>query len=214
MQKSIFQTAFQEKLDKNFEKFNPYFDYQYQVFHDLGTTVFQAAKCLILEMPIASITISNHILERLLKLALIYKMAGIGPMPSEQVNEVFEATHNKYNHHTLGSSIELCKKEGLITDSEKDILFTIVREQIRNGFSHADMEKVLANIPDSIDAIQASLSNPNERKAISFNPKVVPIFQAIALEQFATANAENYFIAVFNLLRNIEAKLNQFANNQ
>lgn len=207
MEKSVFEKAFQEKLDKNFEKFNPYFDYQYKVFFELTTTVFQAVKCLILELPIASITMTNHILERLLKLALIYKMAGVGPIPPEQLTEVFSAAHNKYNHHVMASTIELCKKEGLITVAEKDILFNLVRNQIRNGFSHADMEKVLAEIPDIIHATQFSFSDPNERIPVSFNPKVIPTFQADALEKFAAANAENYFVAVFNLLRNIEGRL-------
>ncbi len=207
MEKSVFEKAFQEKLDKNFEKFNPYFDYKYKVFFELTTTVFQAVKCLILELPIASITITNHILERLLKLALIYKMAGVGPIPSEKVTEVFSVAHDKYNHHSLGSTIELCKKEGLITEEEKDILFNLVRDQIRNGFSHADMGKLLAAIPDTVHATQFSFSDPNVKKPVSFNPKVVPTFQAIALDQFAAANAENYFVAVFNLLRNIETRL-------
>ena len=72
MDKKIFEKNFIECLNKNFDIFNKYFDYKYSIFFELSTQIFQITKCLILEMDFAAITLTNNLLERLLKNALIY----------------------------------------------------------------------------------------------------------------------------------------------
>ncbi|MGN6212029.1 hypothetical protein [Parafilimonas sp.] len=213
MEQQLFRDDFISKLDENFTEVNYYFDYRYKVFFAFSPIVFQAAKCIILELHFATITLTNHILERLLKLALITKAVGIKGIPTEKWNSVFLEPHQKYSSINLGNSIELCRKENLITESEKDTLFTTVRELMRNGFSHADATKILANLPDKVQMFQGTLNEPTKLEEISMNPKVIPPLQALHMENFAKLNATNYFKYVFKLLEDIENRIVQMDSN-
>jgi len=139
MEKIMFENNFKECLDKNYVKYSKYFDYKFIIFFELRTSIFEVTKCLILELDKATITLTNNILERLLKLALIYKEVGIKSIPIEKWNSVFEGPNRKYSSSSLSNSIEQCKKQSLITQLEKDFLFNTIREVMRNGFSHADV---------------------------------------------------------------------------
>ncbi|MBA4240613.1 MAG: hypothetical protein C0448_07800 [Sphingobacteriaceae bacterium] len=207
MEKELFEKAFIENLDKNFQNRSKYFDFDFYVFGELGGSVFEINKCLILEFYRASITLTNNLLERLLKLALIYDEAGIGPKPVEDWGTIFEEPNKKYSSIPLGNSIEKCMKLDLITENEKIFLFDTIRELMRNGFSHADSTKILNGIPDETAMFQGSFSNPTEVKQITVNQKVVPFIQAIHIENFAKENAANYFDYVFELIKKIDKRL-------
>lgn len=195
-------------MNKNFEHYSKYFDFEYQVFHEFRPIVFQISKCLILELDYAAITLTNHLLERFLKLALISKAVGIKPIPTENWNTVFSDPQIQYGSINLGNSIELCKKANLIDTTEKDFLFEIVRELMRNGFSHAEPGKVLSSLPDEIPMFEGSFSKPSTSlKEVKLNPKIIPPLQWIGMEQFAKANASSYFDFVFKLIEKIEKRL-------
>ncbi len=207
MEKKLFENDFKLKLDKNFEKQSKYFDFELYVLSELGTLIFEINKCLILELNRASITLTNNLLERLLKLALIYNEVGIEPIPLETWEKVFTTPNEKYGTIQLGNSIELCKKFGLITIEEKTFLFDTIRELMRNGFSHYDTSKILENLPDESPFFSGSFSNPTELKHININQKVIPIFQSLQVEQFAKRNSISYFVYVFNLVKKIDDRL-------
>ena len=97
MKKELFEKAFIDNLNKNFQSRSKYFDFQFYVFSELGGTVFEINKCLILEFHRASITLTNNLLERLLKLSLIYNEAGIEPKPVEDWGIAFEEPNKKYS---------------------------------------------------------------------------------------------------------------------
>jgi len=126
MEKELFEKTFIDNLNKNFQSRSKCFDFQFYVFSELGGTVFEINKCLILEFHRASITLTNNLLERLLKLSLIYDDAGIGPKPVEDWGTTFEEPNKKYSSISLGNSIEKCRKLDLITEDEKIFLFVFV----------------------------------------------------------------------------------------
>ena len=206
MKKEIFQDAFKESLDKNFSKFEEYFDFKLQVFNELNTILFEVNKCLLLEFNRAAITLTNNLLERLLKIALIYDEVGIVPKPIEKWNEIFSPVNDKYGKIKLGNSIELCKKKHIITNEEKELLFDKIRVLMRNGFSHADSTEIMANFPDDSPMYQANLSNPKKVKEVKINQKVIPFMQSLQMETFAKENARDYFDYVFNLIFKIEKR--------
>jgi hypothetical protein len=207
MEVELFEKAFRENLNKNFKSRSKYFDFEYYVFCELGGTVFEINKCLILEFYRASITLTNNLLERLLKLSLIYFETGIGPKPVEDWSSIFEEPNKKYSSISLGNSIEKCRKLDLITDKEKGFLFDTIRELMRNGFSHADSTKILNGIPDEASFFQGSFSNPTEIKHITLNQKTIPFIQAIHIENFAKENAVRYFDYVYELIKKIDQRL-------
>ncbi len=207
MEKEIFEKAFIENLNKNFEVHAKYFEFRFYTYPELGTSVFEINKCLILGFYRASITLTNNVLERVLKLALIYNEVGIGPKPVENWSDIFSVPNEKYGSKQLGNTIELCKKEKLITEAEKKVLFETIRELMRNGFSHSDPSKILKDLPDETPVYQANLLNPTAFKEIQVNYKTIPVFQAMQMDEFAKQNAFEYFKFVFELMKRIDNKL-------
>jgi hypothetical protein len=207
MEKEIFEKAFVDSLNKNFARRSKYYDFKFLVFHELRGLVFEINNCLILEFHRATITLTNNLLERLLKLTLIYSEAGIGPKPAEDWGTIFEEPNRKYSSIPLGNSIEKCRKLDLITEQEKIFLFDKIRELMRNGFSHADSNKILEGVPAETTMYQASFANPTEIKPVTVKQTVVPFIQAVHIENFAKANAEYYFDFVLELMGRIENRL-------
>jgi len=207
MEKELFEKAFIDFLNKNFQNYSKYFDHEFIVFSELGSSIFEINKCLILEFFRASITLTNNVLERLLKLALIYNEVGIGSIPIENWNNIFEEPNKKYGSFTLANSIEKCGKVDLITQVEQEFLFNTIRELMRNGFSHADSSKILKDIPKETIAYQGNFTSPNEIKPVILNQKDIPFIQSIHMDSFAKENAAMYFDYVFELIKKIEKRL-------
>lgn len=208
MNKEVFEKGFKEKIDRNFLEISKYYNFNLEVFGEFNTLIFEINNCLLLELNRAAITLTNHLLERLLKLALINNETGIGPIELEKWNEVFQEPNEKHGTSDLGNSIEKCKKNELISEREKSYLFDTIRIFMRNGFSHADSSKILADLPDDSKMFQGSYSNPNGAlKEINLNQKIIPIFQAIQMENFAKESAKPYFDFVFHLIFKIEKRL-------
>lgn len=208
MEKNKFKQNFIENIDKNFSIFSKYFEFRLEVFCEFNTLIYEINKCLILELDRATITLTNHMLERLLKLTLIYNEVGIGPIEIDKWSETFEAPNTNFGNIDLGNSIERCKKIGLITDAEKKYLFDTIRVLLRNGFSHADSSDILASLPDETRMFQGNFTNPNaELKEVFINQKTMPTFQAIQMEEFAKNSSHPYFDFVFNLIFKIEKRL-------
>jgi RNAse (barnase) inhibitor barstar len=207
MDKEVFAKSFIENLNKNYSEFSQYFDIKSRVFRELDTIIFEINKCLILEFHRAAITLTNHLLERLLKLALINNEVGIGPLPIDQWNTVFSIPNEKYGSIMLHKSIDKCKELGLITNKEWDILYNTIRVMLRNGFSHADSSKILTDLPDRLSAFQGNLKGPIEITEVSLNQNVIPFLQELNIESFAKEASKDYFDFVLQLMINIEKRL-------
>lgn len=195
-----------DALERNISANTKYFDYEYKVFYELELVVHEIGKCLILKLNYAAITVTNHFLERLLKLALIHKSVGIGPKALQQLDNIFAVPTEKYGSLSLGNSIEQCKKEDLLDSEERDFLFEFVRDVIRNGFSHGDAKKVLSEMPDEKQYYHAMPGN-TEWTEMTFNPKLFPQVQSAHMESFANENAPLYSNYTFQLMQRIESRL-------
>ena len=208
MRKEIFEKGFNKKMNNNFKELSKYYEFNLEVFCEFNTLIFEINNCLLFELNRAAITLTNHLLERLLKLALINNETGIGEIELDKLNSIFREANEKYGNIDLGNSIEKCKKLKLISAKEKSFLFDVIRVLMRNGFSHADSSKILQSLPDNSTMYQGDLSNPdNELREVSLNQKVIPTFQAIQMEEFAKENAKIYFDFVFKLIFRIEKRL-------
>lgn len=207
MDKKELEKYFYDRVGANYSVQAKYYDFNLEVFWELRSLLFEINNCLLLNFDRASITLTNHLLERLLKLTLINGEIGIGPIDTNKWNEVFKEPHEKYGTISLGTSIERCRKYELITDEEKKYLFDKIRVLMRNGFSHADSSNILAHLPDDSKMIQGNFSNPNETKFVNVNQKIIPFLQAIQMESFAKQNAKPYFDYVYHLIFRIEMRL-------
>jgi len=207
MDKDYLEKSFIDSLNKNFPGSTIYFDIKLKVFRELDTLIFEINKCLVLEFDRAAITLTNHLLERLLKLALIYNETGIGPIPTEQWNSVFGEANKKYCSITFSKSIDQCKSNGLISEKEWDYLYNTIRELMRNGFSHADSNKILVDFPEETKVFQGNFKNPSEIKEMNLNQKEIPFLQELNMESFAKEAALIYFDSVIKLVLQIGNRL-------
>jgi hypothetical protein len=206
--KKNFTEAFSNYFDSNFSKIEKYIDYDIKLFKELEPTFIQQYKCLITESFIASITLTNHILERLLKLALIQNYVGLKPAKDMQTfATMYEVPHKLYSDKHLAHTIDHCKKEGLITQTQRDFLFDYIRETIRNGFSHSDTDKVFKAAPDESIVYHQNLTEPINPQPMAMNLKLIPGIQSINLFDFAKDAAPKYFDYVFELMKSIEKEL-------
>lgn len=201
----------EESLQKNFDSNTSYFEYEFRVLYELEPSIFEIGKCAIMRLNHAVITLTNHLLERLLKLALTHKILRMNRKLINEWNNNFSAPMQKYGSLTLGKSIEQCKKEDLIDDDEKDFLFNIVRETFRNGFSHGDAAKILSELPDE-NKYYHTKPESTDWHEMTLNPKLIPQLQTVHMESFANENAKFYFDYVFQLMIRIEGRLLEFEN--
>lgn len=203
--KKNFSGAFNKYFDSNYNKIEKYIDYDIKLFKELETTFVQQYKCLITESYIASITLTNHILERLLKLALIKNHVGLKPSKDMQTfATIYDEPHRLYSDKPLAQSIDHCKKESLITKTQRDFLYDYIKDTIRNGFSHSDTDKIFKGTPDESIIYHQNLTKPIDPKPMSLNMKLIPEIQSLNLFDFAKDSAHTYFAYVFELMKHIE----------
>lgn len=207
LESETLKKEFLSKLDKNYSELSKYYNARLKVFSELGDLIYEINTCLMLELNMASITLTNHLLERLLKLALIKNGAGIGPIPVEKWDSTFERTESEYGDKVLFKSITNCKITGLITEDEELFLDKQIRDPFRNGFSHADLRKVLNKLPDIAHFTHGSFGDPKNSKTLVLNPKNIPGLQAFHIDYFAQQNALPYFNYVYELIFKIEERL-------
>lgn len=209
MNKEILHKSLIDNLDKNYSELSNNFKYRFKVFSAFNTLIIEINKCLILELNRASLTLTNHLVERLLKLALIYNEVGVGPIPLEQWNEKFEPANKKYISKNMWDTIKLCRENDLINDEEKDILNKEIKNLFRNGFSHGDSTKIMGNLPDTTEMYFINSNLGDEVKKININQKASPTFQSLHIAEFAKIKAKPYFNFVLLLINKIESRLNE-----
>ena len=182
----------------NFPKIILQFENSYQL-SDIDPIRHEICLCLLYSLNQASITLTNHLLEKFLKLALVYKDAGkIGATNLYETSEIFEKVINKYNDNDLQKTINQCCTKGIITKEDKKILNQI-REKYRNAYSHADIEKTFGE--GTIPLAQGNFSNPEKIEIGEFKIKNFPMIQGIIQKKIADDIAYDYFIFVDELIR-------------
>lgn len=93
----------------------------------------EICKCLICGFYQAAITLTNHLLESVLKKALIIDESAKNKTELSDITNIFDDATKKYGNSKLHFTINQACQEGLITEEEKDILH-LFRHQYRNAF--------------------------------------------------------------------------------
>lgn len=183
---------------ENYEQIKSAFEngYGYPEFDKLRDEI---CKCLICDFNMASITLTNHLLEDFLKKMLVYNNT---PKNQDTLFGIFDVPTKEYNGINLYDSIEKAYKQSLITEEQK-ILFHQFRNEFRNPFSHADSEKIFQN--QTCGAQELKLDG--DKINISDYQKVeilgAPFMHGLAKLEIAKASAMKYFVSVDILIRNV-----------
>lgn len=99
--------------------------------------------CIVFGLYQAAITLTNHLLEKFLKIALIYKKADFTADGKTVVEKTINSTAKSiktYKKQYLGKNIEDAYNQGLLTGEERNRLNDF-RHDFRNAYGHADVDK-------------------------------------------------------------------------
>jgi hypothetical protein len=122
-------------------------------FPELDPVRHEVALCLIFGLPQAAITLTNHLLESLLKFALIYDHT-IKNQPNTEpptkasiraLRDWLRPAKELYMDKDLSFTIDRACSLGLITKKQKKRLHEF-RQNFRNAFSHADKDKTFGDV--------------------------------------------------------------------
>ena len=166
----------------------------------------EICECLIIGCSQAAITLTNHLLEKSLKMFLFH----VEPSTQDYTEaKEIEAHFNKMNelhgNKDLHDTINNCCSKGLISKEEK-LQLHIFREKFRNAFGHAQPDKTFGQ---------------SEKKVLVFNlmknveipkPEVVkitdfPFLHDYKQKEIADTNCGEYFSYVDNLIKGVLPKL-------
>lgn len=152
---------FGKEIVKNLDELNFYYKHEFIFFCEFRTIIYENLNCLLLGLYQASICMTNHLLERMLKHALIdFEMKGcyIGnPAFNEKLNEGYRLYDNK----SLNDNISAACKKGIITEEEGEKLKEL-KNQYRNPYSHASVKKIISEKPVLVKGMIGKFPVPGE----------------------------------------------------
>jgi hypothetical protein len=160
--------------------------------------------CLIMGLDQAAITLTNHLLEKFLRLSLIYKEIE-NPLIDKLkgLDEKYKLPKDKYADKDLSNNINQACSKGIITKDEKKILHKY-REEFRNGYSHADMDKTFKNIKGGFGLAKLDGSVPFEYEELQISD--IPPLQGILQKYLAETTAMPYFLYLDGIIKREEIK--------
>ena len=193
----------------------------YQTSYDwpeLDTLRHEVSICLIFGLHQAAITLTNHMLESLLKFALSYKDSSNREGNTEDHSLAaliasIRPSFERYDGEQLNNTINMACKAELISEEQKEQLHEF-RQALRNAYSHAEKRKIHQNKEIPVQ----SLHMTDEAK-LEMDPEEVhkildmPFLHGMAQYEHAKANALPYFLYVDKLTRDTMPKVFQGLNS-
>jgi hypothetical protein len=196
---STVMTYISGKLSKNRDQAFTY-EMVYIGNNEIDPLLREIRFCLILDLFQASITLTNNLLEKYLKLILIYNEHGKKQIKdASTINDLYGPATKKYNNKDLSDTINMACTKGFITKEEKKSLHEF-RDRFRNAFGHSDMDKMFKDT--KIPFVLGKLSDINKSEIGEARLSEVPFLQGIAQEGFAERYALEYFNFVDNMIKN------------
>jgi hypothetical protein len=179
-------------------------------FPNLDPVRHEASLSIILGLFQAGITMTNHLVEALMKIAIISMEAKedseVQPDQEKDVVDSFIDKHkpsqDKYGAANLYNNINKVFSLGLIDDAQKDYL-QACRENFRNAYGHADKAKTFGQ---SVMPVQGIRLHPDgfelqEQKEVKVADLLIG--QGIAQAIIAERSAPVYFLSVDAIARQI-----------
>ena len=141
------------------------------------------------------------------------------------------SNHETYNQKTLEAvdlydnlilfkSLDAAEDQNLISESEK-VTLNELRQKLRNPFSHAEIKKILMDVPQNFTGFMFNINNVKEslikgepiklgekKEITSFSSTISQLYQQNYSEQIAL----NYFDTVYKIMINIDKKLIDLEN--
>lgn len=177
----------------------------------------QICKCIAFGLHVAAMTLTNHLLEKSIKIFLIYSdnlrnKNKEGHKPFEMIEEIEEATP-KYDDKNLSQNLETALKKGVITNEEKQILDKM-RVDFRNAYSHSDRKKMYKDksivieeafgLEQCLDLIQGK-ENKLPKKDVEFVN--LPMMDFHFIKNHAEENCIPYIITLDKIISDVKKRM-------
>jgi len=193
----IFDTAINFKYDL-YKKY--LFEYNLFLFRDLKYNIKESVYCLMIGAHTASITNTNLILERAIKLALIQYQAGnMASYDDDEITDKYITNDKSFSGKNLNQNIQTCQKLGILNEEEAKELKEY-KIKFRDGFSHFTPKNILKGENSLIH-----VEGPKNKKLDKY--LTMPIYQAIEVRQFAINNAEEHLKYVLKIINHLQNKV-------
>ena len=166
----------------------------------------EICECLITNKQCAAMTLTNHLLEASIKLALILWNADIREVDETKDFEVMYKEEIKdYQGKEMSENLASALESKLISDEEyKDL--SELKLEYRHHISHASNNKYIRSARTMIMTYDAATSESSEKEvSVTGNP----ILNLLAQESFMRQNAEGYFMHVYSYIMTWDAKIHQ-----
>ncbi|WP_438965123.1 hypothetical protein [Flavobacterium sp.] len=216
--KEVLKKYAEIRFDKNFSKVEKLYNHDLSYMSSLTFIKFEILNCLILEFNNASITLTNHFVERMLKLSLILlETKNITLSEPDKYSKKVNHLHQQYDHLYLHETLNHNKKKKLISEEEYKFLSNDGK-MFRDSYSHAQIGKINIKQPNNFSGQMFSISDVKKKltkgesnfttrkiEIPSISPSVAQLYQNISAEK----NALIYFTKVYEILINIEKRLEE-----
>jgi hypothetical protein len=167
--------------------------------------------CLVFGLCQAAITLTNHLLESLLKYSLIIHQTK-NNRPAEKIGMVsgfiqhLTPARMQFGKQELGNNIDKSCSLGIITKEEKKALH-VFRIHFRNAYSHSDKDKTFG---DSTIGVQGVRLEDNQLKVeVPEIAKIAELIvgQGLVQAKLAQNDALPYFLEIDSLVRRIMTRI-------
>jgi hypothetical protein len=170
---------------------------------------YEICICITLSLYQAAVTLTNHLLEKYLKIALIYN-ATKEKITKINLETIFKPAVDKYSGLELAKTINLCCSKAIINKEQKNQLH-IYREKIRNAYSHADMNKTFTGMKIPVQFGKIDYKDPENIFKVEHTSEVnlsdFVLFQGIAQVIISKEISFDYFGYVDSIIRSTKEKL-------
>lgn len=177
----------------------------------------QICKCIAFGLHVAAMTLTNHLLEKSIKIFLIYSdnlrnKNKEGHKPFEMIDEIEEATP-KYDDKNLSSNLQRAVDNGVITEEER-VLLDKMRNDYRNSYAHSDRKKMYKNgsieitevfgTEQCLDFIQGKEDKLPKRdvKLVNF-----PMMDFLFIKNHAEMNCIPYIITLDKIITDVKRRM-------
>ena len=181
---------------------------------ELQTIKYQICRCITFGFYIAAMTLLNHLLEKFLKISLIYSDMKNTDKTDEDIPFQFldelSKSNPKYDSNNLYDNIIFAFKKNLITEEQKSNLLRM-KDDYRNPYSHSDRDKMYKDNTTEVteikgdEAILKVLEGkldelPKQRIKLSH----LTIADAIIINEHAGLHCVPYIVELDKIIRRVE----------
>lgn len=167
----------------------------------------EICKCMVFGLWHASITATNHLLERFIKYSLIEHEADFEKIESIEFFDTVDFVVSKYDGKTLEFTINAACTLGIITRDEKKKLIKF-KDKFRNAYSHAETKKMFKDEPPVPVRLDHLGNIDIEKKTGNILAENCLPWHGQMLEDIAKRDCFEYFEAVDNIIIRIEFEKN------